>query len=54
MFSDDRKYIENKYHKTNEPFTPMKEWHITGMILTKRQGWKMRKLCRDLKTFMKA
>lgn len=38
MFSDDRIYIENKYHKTNEPFNPHERMAYHGYDFDKTTG----------------
>lgn len=38
MFADDRKYIENKYHKTDEPFNPYERMAYHGYDYDKSTG----------------
>ena len=48
MFSDDRKYIENKYHKTNEPFNPHERMAYHGYDFDKTTGMEDEEIVRGL------
>ena len=38
MFNDDRSFIENKYHKTDEPFNPYSRMAYHGYDFDKSTG----------------
>ena len=48
MFSDDRIYIENKYHKTNEPFNPHERMAYHGYDFDKTTGMEDEEIVRGL------
>ncbi len=48
MFRDDRIYIENKYHKTNEPFNPHERMAYHGYDFDKTTGMEDEEIVRGL------